>query len=70
MVILNAILICAICMFMTMLLTYIAQKKGQLNAIMIENLNLFDKMNEGLVVISQKDKSIKFASKPAISLLK
>ena len=53
-----------------MLLTYIVQLKGKINKLMIENFNLFDKMNEGLVIISEEDKSLKFASKPAISLLK
>ena len=37
---------------------------------MIENLNLFNKMNEGIIVVSEKDKSLKFASQPAIRLLK
>lgn len=37
---------------------------------MIENLNLLNKMNEGLIVISEKERTIKFASQPAVRLLK
>lgn len=53
-----------------MALTYIAKLKSQIKKFMIENLNLFGKMDEGLFVISDVEKSLKFASKPAISLLK
>jgi hypothetical protein len=34
-----------------------------------ETLNLFNGMDEGLVVISRVDKSIIFASEPAIQIL-
>ena len=37
---------------------------------MVENLTLFDKMHEGLIVLSQKDRTLQFASKPAIWLIK
>ena len=37
---------------------------------MIENMKLIDKMHEGIIVVSEKDHDIKFANKPAISLLK
>ena len=37
---------------------------------MRENLSLFNKMHEGLVVLRQDDFSILFASRPAVSLLK
>ena len=53
-----------------MTVTYIAQIRGKMNKLMIENLNLFNKMNEGIIVVSEKDKSLKFASQPAIRLLK
>ena len=55
---------------MSMTITYIAQIRSQINKLVIENSNLFNKMHEGLVVVSEKDKSIKYASKPAIRLLK
>lgn len=35
-----------------------------------ENLNLLDNMNEGLIVVSEKDRTLQFASKPAVCLLK
>ena len=34
-----------------------------------ENVILFDRMHEGLIVISEADKRLTFASKPAIQLL-
>ena len=34
-----------------------------------ENIILFDRMHEGLIVISEADKRLTFASKPAIQLL-
>lgn len=37
--------------------------------LMIENLNLLNKMDEGLIVISEKDLTIKIASRPAVALL-
>ena len=38
---------------------------------MMENFNLFDKMHEGMVVVSAENSlNLRFASKPAISLLK
>ena len=36
---------------------------------MTENMNLFDRMHEGLVVVSEEDQSLQFASKPAVKLL-
>ena len=35
----------------------------------IENLNLLNKMHEGLIVVSKKDRTLKFASRPAIHYL-
>lgn len=52
-----------------MVMTYIAQIKGQLLQLMTENMNLFDKMHEGLVVVSEDDQTLQFASKSAVSLL-
>ena len=43
-----------------MALTYIAKLKSQIKKFMIENLNLFGKMDEGLFVISDVENSPKF----------
>ena len=51
-----------------MLLTYIAQIRGKTAYLVIENLNLLDKMHEGLIVVSKSDLSLKFASRPAVRL--
>lgn len=53
-----------------LLLVYIAQIRAQLVRLLNENQKLLNKMNEGLIVVSEKDLSLKFASKPAISVLK
>ena len=55
---------------LSLLLTYIAHLRGKMSKLMVENLNLLNKMHEGLIVVSEKDKIVKFASKPAINLLK
>ena len=50
---------------------YIVQIRAQLAKLeKAETLNLFNGMDEGLVVISAVDKSIIFASAPAVKLLK
>jgi len=41
-----------------------------MNKLIIENLSLLDKMHEGLIVLSEKERAIQFASNPAIFLLK
>lgn len=41
-----------------MLVTYIAMLRSKMNQLMKENLNLLDKMHEGLVVLSQADMSL------------
>jgi len=54
-----------------MVVTYIAQLRGKISRLMMENVNLFDKMHEGMIVVSAEDSlNLRFASKPAISLLK
>ena len=53
-----------------MLLTYIAQIRGRMAYLVVENLNLLDKMHEGLIVVSKADLTLKFASKPAVRLFK
>ena len=52
------------------LVVHITQIKTKLARLLRENLNLFDKMHEGLIVLDQKDKSVKFASVPAVHHLK
>jgi len=64
------ILTFGVCTLLGMVVVYIVQIKGQLVKLMVENLNLLDKMDEGLIVISEKDLSIRFASRPAVALLK
>ena len=38
--------------------------------LMLENFTLFNKMHEGLIVLSEHDHRIQFASRPAVSLIK
>lgn len=51
-----------------MVLTYLAQMKGKMVALILENFSLFDSMHEGLIVLSSADNSLKFASQPAANL--
>lgn len=60
----------AILTIFAMLFTYIAHIRGRMVRLIVENVNLLDKMHEGLIVLSQTDLSIRFASIPAIRLLK
>ena len=53
-----------------MFVSYLAQIKGKMSHLIAENLKLLDKMHEGLIVVSESDRTIQFASKPAIRLLK
>ena len=43
--------------------------KGQMSELMKENLNLLNKMHEGLIVLSEKDDSLQVVNKPALNLL-
>ena len=52
-----------------MVLTYIAQIKSELVELMNENICLFDKLHEGVVVVSESDQKLQFVSKPAVNLL-
>ena len=54
----------------SMIITYIGQIRGKTERLMEENISLFDRMHEGLIVISEKDLSLQFASRPAVALLK
>jgi len=53
-----------------MLVSYIAKIRAKMTKFMYENLNLLDKMHEGVIVISEKERILQFASMPAIRLLK
>ncbi len=53
-----------------MVLTYIAQIKSELVELMNENICLFDRMHEGVAIVTEKDQSLQFLSKPAINFLK
>ena len=52
-----------------MLTTYIVSIKSHLVELMDENMNLFNSMNEGLVVVAEQDHSLQFASKTAMNVL-
>ena len=55
---------------MMMLVTYVTMLEVKMGRVLSEHLNLFDGMHEGLIVLSQTDFNIQFASKPAIYMLK
>ena len=59
---LNSIFLFLICSIIGMVVTYIAQIRGKMSQLLIENLNLLNKMHEGIIVVSEKDQSLKFAS--------
>ena len=52
-----------------MVVTYIAQIKSELVELMNENICLFDKMHEGVAIVTEKDQKLQFLSKPAVNLL-
>ena len=55
----------------SMTVTHVAQIRGRIAYLVVENSNLLDKMHEGLIVVSsQADLSLKFSSLPAVRLLK
>ena len=41
-----------------MVVTYIAQIRGKMSQLLIENLSLLNKMHEGIIVVSEKDQSL------------
>lgn len=52
------------------LITYIVNIRGRLGYLFIENAALLNKMNEGLVVIDESARSLKFANIPAVQMIK
>ena len=69
-IILSIIYYFAIVSSMGMVITYIGQIRNKMSRLLKENLKLLDKMHEGLIVVSESGKSLKFASRPAIALIK
>lgn len=67
---LDGIIIFIICSLISMFVSYLAYLKGKMSHLIAENLKLLDKMHEGLIVVSESDRTLQFASKPAIRLLK
>ena len=64
------ILICFLLMnVLNICLMYIVQIRSKLSQLIYENLNLLDKMHEGLIVLSRSDIELKLASRPAVRLI-
>ena len=59
---LNSMVLFGIVSIAGMAVTYIAQIRGKMSQIFNENLNLLNKMHEGIVVVSEKDRILQFAS--------
>ena len=43
--------------------------KWNLENVIEENISLFDRMHEGLVLVNEKERNLMFASRPAVDLL-
>ena len=54
----------------SMIITYIVRIRGKMAYLVIENLNLLNKMHEGLIVVDEDNLSLQFASMPAVNLIK
>lgn len=67
--ILNTLFVFAILTVLGMLMTYIAQIRNKLNLLVSENLSLFNKVHEGLVVLTSDTQKLRFANLPAINLI-
>jgi len=55
---LSSIFLFGIASIAGMVVTYIAQIRGKMSQLLNENLNLLNKMHEGIVVVSEKDRSL------------
>ena len=69
-IIFNIFFCVAILTVLAMSITYIAMIRGQMSNLIKQSLNMFDKMHEGLLVLSKDDKSIQLVSKPAANVMK
>ena len=47
----------------------IVHQRARLRHLMQENKNLLDKMHEGIIIVSETDRSFQFASKPASKMI-
>lgn len=54
----------------SILIAYIVRIRGRIRYLVIENINLLNKMHEGLIVLSEHDMNLKFANLPAVNLVK
>ncbi len=54
----NALFTGMYCLLYAMLLTYVALIRGRLTKLFGENLHLLDKMNEGLILVSETDSTL------------
>ena len=46
------------CAILSMFLTYIGQVRSKMRHLITENFKLLDKMHEGLLVVSEKDRTV------------
>ena len=74
-IVLNILYLVAMLTVLSMIVTYIAQIKGKMSVLMVENLNFLDRMHEGLIVLSTgssseegSSRNVEFTSEPAINL--
>lgn len=51
------------------LTTYISRIESKLKKLMLQNLGLLDGMHEGIIVLTDDEKSLEFANMPAIELI-
>ena len=61
--VLNVLYIVVVLTVLSMGITYIAQIKGKMSVLMVENLNFLDRMHEGLIVLSMGSNSEESSSK-------
>ena len=66
---LNTFFVFAILTVLGMLMTYIAKIRHKLSLLVSENLNLLNKMHEGLVILTEETQKLRFANSPAINLI-
>ena len=66
----DSLFVFIVCMTLALIITYIKLIRGRMSQLIIENINLLNKMNEGLIVVSEKNEIVKVINKPALSLLK
>lgn len=65
----DSILLALILTITSMVFGYIAMIRGRLHRVMIGDLDLMNKMHEGMIVVSKEERKLQFASKPAVKIL-